>query len=565
MMKYSNSYYLMINKHTYFKLLTAAAFSLILLISCSQNSEKAKQVLVVGVSSDVATINPLYAFNLQEGHLVDLLFLKPALERWNDSLGVIEFKPLLAENWLINSDSNSITLNIRDNIYWSDGKPITTDDMIFSFDVYSDPKVNSRLFGMFDNFYQDKEYHIEINKAFRKNSDKSLTIFFKDFKSFTLLDINHSILPKHIYEGIKREDIETAELNFNPVTSGQFKLYKWDRDQKIHLRADSSCILFNPKNVQEIIFKIIPDEYSLITQLKKGEIDLVEDVSSEKVQELAQNKNIAVGSIKGRDYDYVGWNHIDPNAYSKKQNKPNKFFASPKTRKALSLAINRNEIFQSIIGKYGEIYDSPISPIFRQYFDSSLTKAEYNPSLAKKILQEEGWKDNNGDGILEKNNQQFSFKIYSNAGNSIRQYTGTIIKNNLKEVGIDADVVFIEKNELVDGLLSRKYDAWISGWSIEIPLKLDAYWSSNPEKAMLNFSGFYNQELENIFDDVKPAGSEEKKIASYKRVSEIFKENEPVTMLFWTHNIIGYNKRIKNIKFSPLGLFSNAWELRIEN
>ena len=54
-------------------------------------------------------------------------------------------------------------------------------------------------------------------------------------------------------------------------------------------------------------------------------------------------------------------------------------------------------------------------------------------------------------------------------------------------------------------------------------------------------------------------------MASYKRVSEIFKENEPVTMLFWTHNIIGYNKRIKNIKFSPLGLFSNAWAWRIEN
>jgi peptide/nickel transport system substrate-binding protein len=565
MMMHFKSFYLLFNKNTYLEIVTSITFSFILLIGCSQSPEKTKPVLVVGVSSDVATINPLYAFDLQEGHLMDLLFMKPAMEAWNDSLGIIEFSPMLAEAWQINKDSNYVTLNLRENMHWSDGKPITSDDIIFSFDVYSDPKVNSRLYGMFDNFYRDKEFHIEINKTFRKNSNKSLTIFFKDFKSFAILDINHSILPKHIYEGIKREDIETAELNFNPVTSGPFKLYKWDRDQKIHLKADSSCFLFNPKNVQEIIFKIIPDEYSLITQLKKGEIDLIEDVNSEKVNELIENKNINIGAIKGRNYDYVGWNHIDPIAYTKKQNKPNKFFASAKTRKALSLAINRNEIFQSIIGKYGVIYDSPISPIFRQYFDSSLTKAEYNPSLAKKILQEEGWKDNNGDGILEKNNQQFSIKIYSNAGNSIRQYTGTIIKNNLKEVGIDADVVCVEKNELVDGLLSRKYDAWISGWSIEIPLKLDTYWSSNPEKVMLNFSNFSNQELEKIFSEINLINREEKKIASYKRVSEIFKENEPVTMLFWTHNIIGYNKRIKNIKFSPLGLFSNAQEWRIEN
>jgi len=161
------------------------AFSFIVFTSCSQNSEKSKSVIVVGVSSDVATINPLYAFDLQEGHLVDLLFLKPALEIWNDSLGIIEFSPLLAESWLFSKDSNSITLNLRNNIYWSDIKPITTDDVIFSFDVYSDPKVNSRLFGMFNNFYQDKEFHIEIDKTFRKNSDKSLTIFFKE--------INHSL------------------------------------------------------------------------------------------------------------------------------------------------------------------------------------------------------------------------------------------------------------------------------------------------------------------------------------------------------------------------------------
>ena len=550
---------------TYLVIIALILIPITILVQCSQTAKNEKHLVVVGVPADVATINPLYAFDLQEGHLVDLLFLKPALERWNDSLGIIEFSPSLAENWLINNDSNSITINLRDNIYWSDGTPITVDDVIFSFDVYSDPKVNSRLFGMFNNFYQDKEFHIEVDRTFRKNSNKSLTIFFKDYRSVNLLDINHAVLPAHVYKGIKREDIETAELNFNPVTSGPFKLYKWDRDQKIHLKADSSCFLFNPKNIQEIIFKVIPDEYSRITQIQKGEIDIIEDVSSEKIQELTENESITIGSIKGRDYDYIGWNHIDPTAYSQKRNKPNKFFSSAKTRKALSLAINRNEIFQSIIGKHGEIYDSPISPIFKQYFDSSLIKTEYNPSLAKKILAEEGWKDNNGDGILEKNNQKFSFKIYTAAGNSIRQYIGTIIKNNLKEVGIETELMFVEKNELVDGMIGRKYDAWISGWSIEIPLKLDTYWSSDPEKIMLNFSNFSNQELEKIFNEIKPGDSEAKKISSYKRVSEIFKEYEPVTMLFWTHNIIGYNKRIKNIKFSPLGLFSNTWEWRIEN
>jgi peptide/nickel transport system substrate-binding protein len=180
------------------------------------------------------------------------------------------------------------------------------------------------------------------------------------------------------------------------------------------------------------------------------------------------------------------------------------------------------------------------------------------------MLAEEGWKDTNGDGILEKNNQQFSFKIYSNSGNSIRQYSATIVKNNLREVGIDAEILLVEKNELVDGLLSRKYDAWISGWSVEIPLKLGPYWSSDTERGILNFSSFTNQELEKIINEVKPADSEETKQFYYKKAVEIFKVNEPVTVLFWLDDIIAYNNRIKNIKFSPLGLFTSAWEWEVK-
>ncbi|MFZ1281353.1 MAG: ABC transporter substrate-binding protein, partial [Ignavibacteriaceae bacterium] len=439
--------------------------SIIIFNNCSQSSNKPKQVIVVGIPADVATINPLFAFDLQEGHLMDLLYLKPMLESWNYSLGIIEFEPMLAESWQINKDSNSVTLNLRDNLKWSDGKSITIEDIIFSFDIYSDPKVNSRLYGLFENFFSSEDLHIDVAKTFRKNSDKSVTIFFKDYSNFSLLDINHAILPKHLYDGIKREEVETAELNFKPITSGAFKLYKWERDQKIHLKSDSLCYLFNGENIQEIIFKIVPDEFSLITQLQKGEIDLIEDVKSEKVKELDGNENIALGSIKGRDFDYVGWNNIDPEAFSKKQIKPNKFFASTKIRKALSLAINRNEIFQSVIGKFGEVYDSPISPIFKSYVDQSLKKYEYNPTRAKQMLAEEGWKDLNGDGILEKGSQKFSFKMFSNTGNPTREFASTIIKNNLKEVGVDVEVIFVEKKELIDGLLGKKYDAFLSGWT----------------------------------------------------------------------------------------------------
>lgn len=543
-------------------------FSLIVIYSlivfqCSQSSSK-KNVVVVGVPSDVATINPLFAFDVQEGHLLDLMYLKPLQETWNDSLGIIEFSPMLVESYVINSDSNFIILKLQDNLKWSDGKPITVEDIIFSFDIYSDPKVNSRLFGLFNNFYSSDDLHIDIEKTFRKNSDKNLTIFFKDYLDFSILDINHAIIPKHLYNGIKREDVATAELNFKPISSGPFKLHKWERDQKIHLKADSLCYLFNDENIQEIIFKIIPDEFSLLTQLKNGEIDLIEDIESEKVKELDGNEKLNVGSIKGRNFDYVGWNNIDPAAFAKKEFKPNKYFGSSNIRKALSLAINRNEIFQSIVGKFGEIYDSPISPIFKSYTDESLKKVEYNLTIAKQLLKEEGWKDLNGDGILEKGNQKFSFKIYSNTGDPAREYSSTIIKNNLKEIGIEAEVIFVEKSELIDGLINKKYDAFLSGWTIQIPLNLDNYRDPKSENGMFNFVSYFDERVDKYLEDLKPSDNEEKRKETYKNISNVFKETEPVTVLFWSDNIISYNNRMRNISFSPLGLFTNAWEWKIE-
>lgn len=548
------------------KILFVASLILISLIAgnCSKDQSSDKNIVVIGIPSDVATINPLYAFDLQEGHLTDLLFLKPAMEKWNDSLGLIEFEPMLAESWNVNKDSSFITVNLRDNIFWSDGKPITVDDIIFSFDVYSDPKVNSRLYGLFGNFYSDENLHVDAGKTFRKNSEKSLTIFFKDYKQFSFLDINFAILPSHAYQKISRDDIGTAEINFKPITSGPFKVYKWERDQKIHLIADGSSYLFNGNNVQEIIFKIVPDDFSLFTQLKTGEVDLIEGFEAERVKELNDYEQLTTTSIKGRDFDYLGWNNIDPDAYQKKQIKPNRFFSSAKIRKALSIAINRNEIFRSVIGKFGQIYDSPISPIFKSYIDSSLFSFDYNPSLAKQMLEDEGWKDNNGDGILEKGNKKFSFNIYSNTGNPIREYAATVIKNNLKEIGIEAETIFVERSELIDGLINKKYDAFLSGWTVQIPLNLDNFRDPVSEKGMFNFSGYNNQEVNDLLANLNPSDSESKKFSTYKSISKILKETEPVTILFWVDNIIVYNKRIKNLKISPLGLYNDAWAWRVE-
>jgi peptide/nickel transport system substrate-binding protein len=532
-------------------------------LSCSTQKDPKDERIVIGIQSDVQSINPMYAFSLVEGNLIDLLFMKPAIEIWNDSLGIIEFRPMLAEKWEWSEENNLLRLYMRKDIFWSDGKPVTAEDIVFSFDVYSDPKVESRFFGQFENFYTIDDMQIDINKTFKVVSPTILEINFKEDSNPNLLDINLEIIPNHIWSQFKREEFPQAKINFEPITSGPFKLSKWEREALISLRIDSSSFLYNPDNIKEIIFKIVPDYKSRIIQLKTGAIDIVDNIKSEDVSEIKLTNNLEIAALRGRDYDYVGWNHVNPQEYQKSKVIPNKFFSSSKVRKALTYAINRKEIIESYLSEFGEICKGPVSPMFKIYYDSGLPANDYSPEKAKEILKDAGWDDKNGDGIIENGDVDFSFDLYTNTGNPRRNYVATIVKNNLRAVGIEVNVQMLETGAFVERLMKREYNAWIAGWTIPIPINLNPYWNSDQEIGFLNFSTYQNDGKDEILEKLQQRLTESEKIKLYKDLQSIFQEEEPVTFLYWFDNLIVYNKRISEINFSMLGLVKNAWEWRI--
>jgi len=537
--------------------------ALFFLFGCSGEKDLKDERIIIGIESDVQTINPMYAFSLYEGNLIDLLFMKPANEIWNDSLGTIEFQPMLAEKWEWNEDGNLLQIFLRDDIFWSDGVPITTEDIVFTFDVYSDPKVESRFFGQFENFYTIDGLQIDIDKTFKVISPTILEVNFRKNSNPTLLDINLEIIPKHIWSKIKKEDFPQAQTNFEPITSGPFILSKWEREASISLIIDSSSFLFNPDNIKEIIFKVIPDYKSRIIQLKTGYIDILDDIKSEDADELKLIDDLIFTSQRGRDYDYIGWNHIDPNEFQNSKVIPNKLFSSSNVRKAISHAINRREIVQSYLEEFGELCKGPVSPMFRSYYDKDLQVYEYNPVESKKLLKEDGWEDKNADGVVEKGNVEFGFDLYISTGNPRRNYVATIVKNNLRAVGIEANIQTLEMGAFVNRLMKKDFDAWIAGWTIPVPIELNPYWNSDQEIGFLNFSSYKNEEKDRILEKLQQKLTESEKISLFRELQQIFYEDEPITFLYWFDNIIAYNERISKIQFSMLGLAKNAWEWKI--
>ena len=180
---------------------------------------------------------------------------------------------------------------------------------------------------------------------------------------------------------------------------------------------------------------------------------MCEFIKPEDTPALKKQENIVIVPVKGREYEYIGWNNIDPDIFNNDEKLvPNKFFGSAKSRKAFSYAINKQEILEEYLQNYGQLAAGPVSPIFKEVINPEIKPYNYDPAEAKQLLGEEGWKDTDNDGILEKNGIKFSFDLFVPGGNPLRNYSATVIKNDLKEIGISVNIQTMELNTFLDNL-----------------------------------------------------------------------------------------------------------------
>ena len=539
--------------------------TLLILPSCKNGSPPKSNDVVIGISADAESLNPLFTYTVDEGNISELLYLSLMKYEWEPSTGTLKPEPMLAKSWQWSKDSTSITFNLRKDVYWSDGKQLTAGDVIFSYDVYSDPVVQSRLFGTFNDLYSDTSQRIDLKKSVKVENPFEFTVYFKKNSVPDLNSINIPVIPEHVFKNIKRKNLITAEKDKNSVFDGPFVLKKWNKNQAIILEANKKSFLYKKENVEKVIFKIIPDYNSRLTQLKKGEIDLMEDIKADDYNQLEKDKSLKIVPIKGREYDYVGWNNIDPDYYAKnKKAKPNKLFGSVKVREALTLAINRNEILHEYLNDHGSIADGPVAPIFKSALNTEINPLPYNPEKAKKLLAQAGWKDENKDGVLEKGNQTFSFTLYIPSGNPRREFAATVIQNNLRIVGVDVKIQSLEPEVFFGKMFDRKFNAWMAGWSVAIPLDLKPYWYSDLENTPLNIVSYQNKKADILLNKIINEKSAKVKDELTKKFQQVLFNDHPETFLYWIDNIVAYNKRIKNINITPLGAVIHCWNWSVK-
>ena len=329
-----------------------------------------------GVIGRPRFINPIYAAsNDADRDLVELLF--SGLMKY-DSEGKIV--PDLVKTYEIKEDGKVYEFSLKNNIFWHDGKKFTTDDIVFTIKTIQNPD------------YKSPQRQNWLGVEVEKINENSLRFSLKNPYPAFLENTTQKILPKHIWQDIPPQNFPLAIFNLEPVGTGPYRFKNYTQDKLGYIKSLSIIAFskyFDKKPfLSEITFQYYDNEDSAISALKKGEIQGLSSLSPQNYKLV--NGNFQIYSISLPRYFALFFNP-----------KESKLLAEKNIRQALNYGTNKKEIIDKILAGKGEIADSPILPEISG-FNPPTKVYKFDIESAKNLLTKSGFKDENGDGFLEK-------------------------------------------------------------------------------------------------------------------------------------------------------------------
>lgn len=514
-------------------------FIFILILSITGCAPKVKKVkpLVVGVIGDMDTTNDFITQSAFSSEIINQLYLHLFKENPDFQEHPPTFSPEILEKYTFEDD---LTLNckIRDGLFWSNGKKITTKDILFTHKTALSEEV--AWIGI-----DSKKFIKEIQVI----DDLNFKVIFTRKYPYNLMDLNEGIIyPEEEFGKIPYKEWRSFDFSTIKVYSGPFILKEWRKQEAIYLEKNPQFYKKGYPFLNQVVFRIVPDQSSLLTQFLSYSIDVMELIPPKDVEKIKKDSNLELVTYPDRQYVYIGWNLKKP------------LFENKNVRVAISMSINTKEIIDVVWHGYAKQSIGPIHSTLWA-FNKNLAPLNYDPEKAKEILKNEGLKDINGDGILEYKGKPFEFELITNKGNTIREQTAVLIQNHLSKIGIKANLKFVEWNTFIKSLMSKNYDACIQGWRVATKIDFREIWHTN---GGYNFVSYSNKEVDKLIEEMENL-SEVEDVKKYSdEIQMLIYEDQPYTFIYENMKINGINKRVQNYNMNVLSAFYNLFEWKVD-
>ncbi len=447
----------------------------------------------------------------------------------------LKIVPYACESYQVLEGGRLLRFKLREDIKWFDGRPLTAEDVEFTYRFTIDPQTPTAYAG---DFQRIQEFHRTGTFSFEVRYEKPFARALVSWMS--------NILPRHILEG---QNPMATDFARNPIGAGPYQLKEWKAGQVIVLQANPGFFLGKPY-IDELVYRIIPDQGTQFLELKAGALDLLTLSPMDYVYQTHSvwwKKHFIKYKYIASAYTFLGYN-LRPE---------HPLFSDVRIRRAMSYAIDRQEIVDGVLLGLGSIANGPYKPDVWAC-NSQLKPLSYDPNKALEILAQAGWEDHDGDGILDKDGQAFAFTILTNQGNSQRIKTAIIIQERLREIGIQVKVRTVEWAAFLQEFLNKgRFDAIIMGWSTPADPDLSQVWHSQASP-MLNFMHYANPEVDALLEAGQMSLDQLERKGIYWKVQEILHQDQPYTFLYVPHSLPIVHRRIQGIEPAPSGIGHNS-------
>ena len=485
--------------------------------------------MVTSSISEPSNLIPFLASDSASHDVAGLIF--NGLVKYDENLKLVGD---LAERWDVLEGGLKILFHLRKNVRWSDGAPFTAEDVKFTYEKLIDPTTPTPYGGDFEKV-----------KSLSVIDPYTVEVVYREAFSPGLSSWGMGMVPKHRLE---KENLMSTSFSRSPVGTGPYKIKRWVTGQTLVLEANQNYFEGRP-NIDRYVYRIIPDQATNFLELQTEGVDMAALTPLQYQRQTDTSffkKNFVKYRYPSFSYVYLGYN----------LNRP--FFSDKKVRKAIGLAINKQEIIRATLLGLGEVSTGPFLPGTWAY-NSEVKESTFDPVASKRLLAEAGFKDTDGDGILERGGKPFSFTMLTNQGNDQRKMACEIIQKRLADVGIQMKIQTVEwATFLKEFINKRNFDAVILAWQLSRdPDVYDIFHSSKTGPAEFNFIGNKNPEVDRLLEEGRREFEEEKRALIYHRMHEILAEEEPYTFLYVPEALPIVHRRFQGVRKTPLGIGHN--------
>jgi peptide/nickel transport system substrate-binding protein len=474
--------------------------------------------LVFTSFSDAARLTPYTTSDAVSNRIQGLIF---------DTLVSTDIKnniiPSVATSWKIENGNKKFTFKLRKDVKFHDGKPLTADDVVFSFEMYKHPDSINPYKGDFENItkvYAPDKYTVVLELSIPQ--------------PLFLYTAGIMILPKHKFpNGVK--DFNDSKFHRNPIGSGPFKFKEWKTAERIVVVANKDYWDGRPY-LDEIVMKIVPDSNVEVLNLLKDQVDFVETVAPANVATLTKDKDVKVVKYDQGRFDFIGFNLENPK------------FSDVRVRQALTYGLNRQAIVDKIMLKNAQLASGPIHPLEAPY-NKDVKPFPYDPEKAKKLLDEAGWKMGKS-GYREKDGKILEIELSYNNGNKIREAVAKVAQADWKKIGVKTTIRSWDFQVMLDKIDAGELEGWILAWLLGTDPDKYGLWHSSQIPPGNNSSRVKDKRVDEIVEKFRQEADPVKRNNLYKELHKIMNEQQYNLFTYYPKGFAAMDKDLGGVQFS---------------